>query len=146
MTNSVKVTKKNMFSAMKSVFENNEFSIMVESSAKDENKNPVPVEIFSVDFIDFINHEIELLERKSTSKSRKPSEKEIENESLRADIITFLTECDTMKSISELMEEVPSLANIPGLTNQRVNALLIPLVKNGKITREYVKKKPYYSI
>lgn len=94
------------------------------------------------EMVDFLNHEIELLNRKSSS-SRKPTKVQLENESYKALILEYLSSVDTSKCIKELQAEI---AEISDLTNQRVTHMLTDLVKAEKLTKEYVKKTPYYSI
>ena len=94
------------------------------------------------EMVAFIAHEIELLERKSNS-PKKPTKTQIENDGFKAEIVAYLTEVDTPKSIKELQAEIPSIG---GLTNQRITHMLTDLVKAGTLTKEYVKKTPYYSI
>lgn len=94
------------------------------------------------ELVDFIDREIELLNRKSSSK-RKPTERQIENESLKNLIIETLMRNDTLMSISELQDSIPELAD---LKTQRVSALLIALRKGKKVKRTYIKKVAYFSI
>lgn len=112
------MTKKEMFTEIRKVVANNE------------------------EMVEFIGHEIELLERKSNS-SKKPTKTQIENGGFKAEIVAYLTEVNTPKTIKELQAEIPSIS---GLTNQRVTHMLSSLVKAGTLTKEYVKKTPYYSI
>ncbi len=94
------------------------------------------------EMVAFIDHEIELLEKKAQS-SKKPTKTQIENDGFKADIVTYLTTADTSKTIKELQAEIASIAT---LTNQRVTHLLTDLVKAGTLVKDYVKKTPYYSI
>ena len=94
------------------------------------------------EMVNFLNHEIELLNRKASS-SRKPTKTQVENESFKTLIVEFLESADAPKSIKELQAEIPEISE---LTNQRVTHLLTDLVKAEKLTKEYVKKTPYYSI
>lgn len=94
------------------------------------------------EMVAFIDHEIELLERKSNS-PKKPTKTQIENDGFKAEIIAYLTEVGTPKTIKELQAEIPSIS---GLTNQRITHMLTDLVKAETLTKEYVKKTPYYSI
>ena len=89
----------------------------------------------------FIDHEIELLNRKSAS-PKKPTKTQIENDAFKAEIIDYLTEADAPKTIKELQAEIASLGD---LTNQRITHMLTDLVKSGILTKEYVKKTPYYA-
>ena len=94
------------------------------------------------EMVAFIDHEIELLDRKSNS-SRKPTKTQIENNGFKAEIVDYLTEIDTPKTIKELQVDIPSIS---GLTNQRITHMLTDLVKAGTLVKEYVKKTPYYSV
>ena len=112
------MTKKEMFAEIRNIVADNE------------------------EMIAFIDHEIELLERKSNS-PKKPTKTQIENNGFKAEIVAYLTEADTPKSIKELQAEIPSIS---GLTNQRITHMLTDLVKAETLTKEYVKKTPYYSV
>ena len=94
------------------------------------------------EMVAFIDHEIELLDRKSNS-SKKPTKNQVENDGFKAEIVTYLANADAPKTIKELQAEIPSIS---GLTNQRVTHMLSDLVKAGTLTKEYVKKTPYYFI
>ena len=94
------------------------------------------------EMVAFIDHEIELLDRKASS-PKKPTKTQVENDAFKATIVEYLTTVDTSKSIKELQAEVAELA---GLTNQRITHMLTDLVKSGVVVKEYVKKTPYFSI
>lgn len=94
------------------------------------------------EMVDFLNHEIELLNRKSSS-SRKPTKNQLENEEFKTLILDHLAFVEKPKSIKELQTEIPEISE---LTNQRVTHMLTDLVKSEKLTKEYVKKTPYYAI
>ena len=98
--------------------------------------------IDNAEMVAFIDREIELLNRKSTS-AKKPTQTQIENDGFKAEIIAHLTEVDAPRTIKELQAEMASLA---GLTNQRITHLLTDLVKAEKLTKVYIKKTPYYSV
>ena len=117
------MTKKEMFAVIRDV---------VETAVVDN----------SDEMLAFIDHEIELLNKKASS-ARKPTKTQIENEGFKAEIVEYLTTIDNFKSIKELQSEIASLAN---LTNQRITHMLTDLVNKGTLTKEYVKKTPFYSI
>ena len=96
----------------------------------------------NAEMVEFINHEIELLNRKSSA-VRKPTKNQLENEEFKADIVDYLKGADAPKTIKELQTAIPSLAD---LTNQRITHLLTDLVKAETLTKNYVKKTPYYSV
>lgn len=93
------------------------------------------------EMVEFINHEIELLTKKATSK--KPTKVQVENESFKAEILAYLTEVGKAVTIKEIQSAVEVLAN---LSNQKMTHLLSALIAEGKISKEYEKKTPYYSI
>ena len=98
--------------------------------------------IDNAEMVAFIDHEIELLNRKSAS-PKKPTKTQMENDAFKAVIVDYLADVDAPKTIKELQAEI---AELDGLTNQRITHMLTDLVKVGKLTKEYVKKTPYYSI
>jgi hypothetical protein len=96
----------------------------------------------NAELVAFIDHEIELLEKKSSG-SRKPTKVQVENEGFKVDILNALTEVDEPVNIKGLYEICPSIAE---LSNQRVTHLLTALRKDGKVTRSYVKKVAYFAL
>ena len=112
------MTKREMFTAIREVVLDNE------------------------EMVAFIDHEIELLNKKASS-ARKPTKTQIENEGFKTTIVAYLTEVDTLKCIKEIQAEIPELAE---LSNQRITHLLTDLVNKEILTKEYVKKTPFYCI
>ena len=100
------------------------------------------VVISNEEMVAFIDHEIELLNRKSGS-PKKPTKTQVENDAYKATIVEYLTTVDAPKTIKEMQAEIADLAE---LTNQRITHMLTDLVKAGTLAKEYVKKTPYYSI
>ena len=94
-----------------------------------------------VEAMDFITHEIELLERKSAS--NKLTKRQQENIGVTALIRDALFEAAKPVTITELLAESPSLAPY---TPQRVSALLSQMKKSGEVVRTEVKKKAYFSL
>ena len=93
------------------------------------------------EMVEFIQHEIELLNKKATSK--KPTKVQVENEGFKAEILAYLTEVGKAVTIKEMQSAVEVLAN---LSNQKMTHLLSALIDEKKISKEYEKKTPYYSI
>ena len=98
--------------------------------------------IDNAEMVAFIDHEVELLDKKSNS-AKKPTKTQIENDGFKATIVAYLATADAPKTIKDLQSEIAELA---GLTNQRITHMLTDLVKAGTLTKEYVKKTPYFSI
>ena len=91
--------------------------------------------------IDAMEHEIELLDKKQSSK--KPSKVQKENENYKFLIIEYLTTADTLQTIQDIQAGVPELAEF---STSKMSHLLTALVKEGILTKEYVKKKVHYTM
>lgn len=91
--------------------------------------------------VDFINHEIELLDRKNSAE-RKPTAKQNENAALKSAIVGEM-ESGVKYTISEMLKALPSCAD---LTNQRVSAIVRQLIADGVVVRTEEKRKAYFSL
>ena len=69
---------------------------------------------------EFIAHELELLAKKNTSE-KKPTAKQIANDSIKGAILSVLTDGKVM-TVTDLLKNVPGLPE--DMTNQRMSALL----------------------
>ena len=120
-----KITKKDMFNEIIKMMNGEQMSVSAQA------------------VIDFANHEIELLNKKSSSSSGKPTKTQVENEGYKEVILEALATADKPMTISEIMEYADGLA---GLKNQRVSALMTQLKNAGKVIRTEEKKKAYFSL
>lgn len=93
------------------------------------------------ELVEFLNHEIELLDKKANSKT--PSKTQIENESIKKVIVEVLTESDRPLTITEIQNTNEKLV---ALSNQKISALLTQLVNETIVVRTIEKKKAYFSI
>lgn len=92
----------------------------------------------NADLVKFIEHEIELLEKKNSA-DKKPTAQQTANEAIKADILATMEE-GKLYTITELMKIVPSCAD---LTNQRVSALVRQMLGTS-IERVEDKRKAYF--
>jgi hypothetical protein len=83
---------------------------------------------FNSDMVSFLQHEIELLDKKSANK--KPTKTQEANEGLKDIILTVLTSEGMTAS-----EVLASADEFNGLSNQKISTLLNQLVKDGKIEK-----------
>ena len=95
---------------------------------------------------EFVNHELELLDKKASSKSMTSNQKE--NEQIKARIVQALVELGRPVTITELQANSGEMAQY---SNQKLSALIKQMVRsednpNGEITRAMDKKKAYFSI
>lgn len=99
------------------------------------------------DLADVIRHEIELLEKKASS--RKPSKTQIANAELTEALLEVLEgsfDPLTILEIQDKDERLQALEDGTQISNQRMSALLRPLVKNGTVIRTEEKKKAKFAL
>ena len=93
----------------------------------------------SAEIVDFLNHEIELLSKKSNVKTKTQKE----NEVLVERVFDALVAVERPVTVSELQA---ADAEIGDMSNQKVSALLKKLKDAGRVVRVDDKKKAYFSI
>lgn len=102
----------------------------------------IPAVQADTEMVAFIEHEIELLSRKSTSE-KKPTQRQVQGESMKEAIINFM-EPNVLYSGSDLLRQVEEL---DGESNQRVASLMKQLMeKEGKVERITEKGKVYWKL
>lgn len=116
-----KLTKKEQFAKLYTIVEN--------STA--ENK---------LDLLGFIDHEVELLDKKS-SKTTMTATQKANLEVLDA-IRAIMTDTNKAMTISELIKTEP----LSGYTNQKISALMKKLVDSGEVEKTQVKKISYFNL
>ena len=120
-----KVTKREMFAEVMAIVERAEVSNKEELMA-------------------FLEHEVELLERKSSKTTMTKTQKE--NELLMAQIVEAFSEIENPVTITEFMKI--SEHEVAKLSNQKLSALLKKLTEgeNAPMVKTVEKKKSYFSI
>ena len=91
--------------------------------------------------VEFINHEIELLEKKNSSE-KKPTAQQTANDGIKTAILDGMEE-GKMYTITEIIKAIPECAD---LTNPRVSALVRQLVDDKVVVRTEDKRKAYFSL
>ena len=91
------------------------------------------------DLVDFIDNEIELLNKKSS----RTTLTQTQNETLKEKIVSTLTELVKYATISEIKQANAELAD---LSNQKMSALLKQLVDSKIVDKVIENKKAYFSI
>ena len=95
----------------------------------------------------FIENELELLAKKSSSTSSKPTTKQNQNGSYKNDILAYLgSEEDKQATITEMWKNIESLANDETMTNQRVSALVRQLIEEQRVERVVEKRVAYFKL
>lgn len=112
-----KMTKKEMFEMIKGVCAND------------------------IRIVEFCEHEIELLNRKSSKSTQ--TKTQIENENIKGAIVNALTEIAKPVTITEMQELNTEMANY---SNQKLSALLKQLVESNQVVKTIDKKKSYFTV
>ena len=94
------------------------------------------------EMLDFLAHEVELLEKKNSKSSLTKIQKE--NEVLLGQLELALAEFDRPLTISEFMKE--SNHEVATLSNQKLSALMKKLVDAEKVVKTTEKKKSYFAL
>ena len=121
-SNSTKVTKRERFAQLMEIVKASD----VENSAE---------------LVTFIEHEVELLTKKN-SRSGKPTKTQVENESIKAQIVAVLESAGKPMTVTQLLAK----SELADLSNQKVSALLTQLRNAGAGVRTVEKKVAFYSL
>ena len=85
----------------------------------------------NADFIEKAKQNLEVLERKATSK--KPTKIQIENEQFKTQVLEIIKTIDKEVTVTEVSKEI-------GLSINKVSRLMNDMVKDGRLTKRYEKK------
>lgn len=118
-----KMTKKEMFAMVIATIEATEV----------ENRE---------EMVNFLNHEVELLEKKSSKSGTTKTQKE--NLVLMEQLKEALGEMTEAVTISEF--QAKSTHEVATLSNQKLSALLKKLVESGEVVKTVEKKKSYFAL
>lgn len=133
-TSSVRLTKRDFFNAI--------LSKVDMDATYDISKGDATVKVSGADVAGFLNHELELLDRKNTV-DKKPTATQVANEGIKADIKAFLDAHKGEKfTVSALMKSVPAIADA---SNQKVSSLVRQMVLDGQADRIEDKRKAYFT-
>ena len=133
-TSTVRLTKRDFFDAI--------LSKVDMDATYDISKGDATVKVSGADVAGFLNHELELLDRKNTV-DKKPTATQVANEGIKADIKAFLDAHKGEKfTVSALMKSVPAIADA---SNQKVSSLVRQMVLDGQADRIEDKRKAYFT-
>lgn len=94
----------------------------------------------NTELVEFIDHELELLDKKTSAKSTKVNTEQVE---LMGKIVNALNKIGRSVTISELQKENTEMAEY---SNQKLSAMLKKLVDNKQVTKMIDKKKSYFMV
>ena len=116
-----KVTKKDQFRTLYELVENSNVA----------NKT---------DLLGFIDHEIELLEKKASAKTQTKTQKE--NIGIKDIIVKVIEDNEKPMTITEML----ACEELNGFTNQKISALCKQLVESGVLVKSTDKRKTYFAL
>lgn len=93
------------------------------------------------EMVAFINHEIELLDNRKTSK-KGLTKTQKENEGVKAVIAEVLADTGEKMTVTELIGD----DRLNGYTNQKISALLRQMVEAGKVVKTIEGKKAFFEV
>ena len=132
-TSTPKLTKRDMFSALRELIDVNEYSLVITKGEKEIEVSPETV-------VEFLENEIHLLDNKNKV-DRKPTAKQTANEEVKNAILAYLISCGEGRTVSDIMKNVLECADF---SNQRASALVRQLKDEGKLEREEIKRVAYF--
>lgn len=95
----------------------------------------------NADLVAFINHELELLDRKNSGE-KKPTATQLANDGLKNAILEHM-EVDKLYTITDFIKNVPECAE---LSTPKVSALVKQLKDAGIVVRVEEKRKAYFKL
>lgn len=96
------------------------------------------------DLVKVIDHEIELLDKKSAS--GKMTKTQLENVDIKEMILSALERIGEPVTITDLLAKSPELAEKTNNSNQKVSALVTQLKEDKLVVRTQVGKKAVFSL
>ena len=93
-----------------------------------------------LDLLGFIDHEVELLEKKSSKTKLTIQQKA--NLKILDTIRGIMAENDKAVTISELIKTEP----VKNFTNQKISALMRKLIESGEVEKTQIKKVSYFKL
>ena len=97
------------------------------------------------EWANFIGGRIEILDKKTATKSKAATAKQAENEVLKENIVKALADIGKAANITELKEGLKTYDENE-YTTPKISALLKQLKDEGKVVRTLEKKTPYFAV
>ena len=130
-TSTVRLTKRDFFTAI--------LSKVDMDATYDISKGDATVKVSGADVAGFLNHELELLDRKNTV-DKKPTKTQQENEVIKSAVLSAM-EANRLYSISEMLKEFPACKD---MSNQKLSSLVRQMVLDKQVERIEDKRKAFF--
>ena len=96
----------------------------------------------NAEMVEFLNHQIELLDARKNSKGNSLTKTQKANEELKAVIAEVLAEAEEKMTVTEMLSD----NRLNGYTNQKISALLRQMVEAQKVVKTLEGKKAYFAV
>lgn len=118
------------------------------TTARENYQKLLSLDAVSADgeLVDFLKHQIELLDRKAANRTNKPTERQIQNAQIRNDILDLM-EPDQFYTCIDLQKQIPLLDNEIG--THRIGRILSDMAGESAdcpLVRKVEKKIIYYGL
>lgn len=102
----------------------------------------LPHGLTTADLLSFVEAEQALLVKKNTAE-KKPTKTQVENEGYKSMIVDFLSLASEGMTCTDIQKGIPAFAEF---NNQKVAALLRPLVSSGTVVKTVVKGRAMFAL
>lgn len=96
----------------------------------------------NAEMVDFLNHQIELLDARKNSKSKGMTKTQKENEGVKAVIAEVLADTGKKMTVTEMLAD----ERLSGYTNQKISALLRQMTEAKTVVKTIEGKKSYFEV
>ena len=96
----------------------------------------------NAEMVEFLNHEIELLDKKRSSKGTSLTKTQKENVVVKDTIFAVLSENEDALTVSDLLKD----GRLEMFSNQKISALLRQMVSDGLVTKTIENKKAKFAV
>ena len=92
----------------------------------------------NADFKAYLENELNLVIKKNTYKSSKPTKTQVENEKLKDAMLEVISNADNGLTATEIADAI-------GVSVNKASALLTQLREDNSVVREVIKRKAYFT-
>lgn len=110
------------------------------------NGQPVTYGTSIEDAINFIDYEMNLLTKKNSGESKKPTKTKQENEGYKALILDFLATLPDNKDGATCTEIIKGVAKFEGFSTQKISPLVRQLMAADKVIKTEIKGKALFRL
>ena len=110
------------------------------------NGQPVSYGTSIEDAVNFIDYEMNLLTKKNSSESKKPTKIQQENEGYKALILEFLATLPDDKDGATCTEIIKGVAEFEGFSTQKISPLVRQLMAADKVIKTEIKGKSLFRL